>query len=141
MKIDSVEKRVLFVCTHNAVRSQMAEALLNEIYGDRYAAFSAGSDPTQIDPLVVSAMKETGMDVRHYRSKGLDMFKDDTFDYVVTVCDQAREACPYFPGGKFNMHKGFSDPSGLDGSSDDKMKEYRKTRDEIKTWIEKEFQY
>ncbi len=140
MKTDSLKKRVLFVCTHNAVRSQMAEALLNEIYGDRYAAFSAGSDPTQIDPLVVSAMKETGMDVRHYRSKGLDMFKDDTFDYVVTVCDQAREACPYFPGGKFNIHKGFSDPSGFDGSLDDKMKEYRKTRDEIKTWIKKEFQ-
>jgi len=139
VKTDSVKKMVLFVCTHNAVRSQMAEAFLSKIYGNRYAAFSAGSDPAQIDPLVVSVMNEIGIDVSHAYSKGLDMFKDYTFDYVVTVCDQARESCPYFTGGSFRIHKSFSDPSMFDGRPDNKIKEYRKTRDEIKTWIEKEF--
>jgi arsenate reductase len=140
VKTDSVKKKVLFVCTHNAVRSQMAEAFLNKICGDRYTAVSAGSDPAQIDPLVVSVMNEIGIDLSYAYSKGLDMFKDDNFDYVVTVCDQARESCPYFPGGKFNIHKGFSDPSTFQGSPDEKIQEYKKTRDEIKTWIEKEFQ-
>lgn len=132
-------KRVLFVCTHNAVRSQMAEAFLNNIYGDRYSAFSAGSDPTKIDPSVIMVMNEVGIDVSNYRSKGLDIFKDDAFDCVVTVCDQARESCPFFAGGSFRIHKSFPDPSRFQGPPDDKIKEYRKTRDTIKTWIEQEF--
>lgn len=139
MKTDSVKKRVLFVCTHNAVRSQMAEALLNKICGDRYAAFSAGSDPTQIDPLVISVMSEIGIDVSNYRSKGLNIFKDTKFNCVVTVCDQAKESCPYFPGGNLHLHKGFSDPSEFKGNPADVINEYRRIRDEIKDWIEKEF--
>jgi arsenate reductase (thioredoxin) len=139
VKTCSPKKSVLFVCTHNAVRSQMAEALLNKIYGDRYTAFSAGSDPTQMDPLVVSVMREIGIDVRNYRSKGLDVFKDYSPDYVVTVCDQAKESCPYFPGGKLHLHKGFFDPSEFKGKSEDVINGYRRIRDEIKNWIEKEF--
>jgi len=139
VKSVSRKKNVLFVCTHNAVRSQMAEAFLNKIYGDRYAAYSAGSDPTQIDPLVVSVMNEMDIDLSHSHAKGFDFFKDYNFDFVVTVCDRAREACPYFAGGDFRIHNSFSDPSGFEGSPDDKIKEYRKTRDEIKTWIEREF--
>ena len=139
MKICFPKKSVLFVCTHNAVRSQMAEASLNNIYGDRYSAFSAGSDPTQIDPFVITVMKEVGIDVSSYKSKGLNVFQDYSPDYVVTVCDQAKESCPYFPGGNLRIHKSFPDPSKLQGWHEDVIKEYRRIRDEIKNWIEKEF--
>ena len=139
MKTCFPKKSVLFVCTHKAVRSQMAEALLNKIYGDRYSAFSAGTDPSQIDPIVVSVMSEIGIDVSNYRSKGLTVFKDARFNCVVTVCDQAKESCPYFPGGNLCIHKSFSDPSKFQGWHEDVIKEYRHTRDEIKDWIEKEF--
>lgn len=139
MKKDTIKKRVLFVCTHNAVRSQMAEAFLNNIYGDRYSAFSAGSDPTQIDPSVILVMNEAGIDVGNQQAKGLNIFQGHHFDYVITVCDQARESCPYFAGGSFRLHKSFSDPSKFEGLPEDKIKEYRKTRDEIKNWIENNF--
>ena len=139
MKICSPNKSVLFVCTHNAVRSQMAEAILNRLYGDRYTASSAGTDPTQIDPLVITVMKEVGIDVNDYKSKGLNVFQDYHFDYVVTVCDQANESCPYFPGGNLRIHKSFSDPSKFQGCHEDVINEYRRVRDEIKNWIEKEF--
>jgi arsenate reductase (thioredoxin) len=133
------KKSVLFICTHNAARSQMAEALLNKIYGDRYSAFSAGTDPTQIDPIVVSVMREIGIDISNYRSKGLNIFKDSTLDYVLTLCDQAKESCPYFLGGNLHLHKGFPDPSRFQGWHEDVIKEYRRIRDGIKNWIEKEF--
>ena len=139
MKTSLSKKSVLFVCTHNAVRSQMAEAFLNKMYGARYSAFSAGSDPTQIDPLVRAVMNEVGIDVNGNKPKGLNVFQDYYFDYVVTVCDQANEACPYFPAGNIRIHKSFSDPSKFQGWHDDVIKEYRKIRDEIKNWIEKEF--
>jgi arsenate reductase len=117
----------------------MAEPLLNKIYGDRYTAFSTGSDPTQIDPLVISVMSEIGIDVSNYRSKGLTVFKDARFNCVVTVCDQAKESCPYFPGGNLHLHKGFPDPSEFKGQPEDVINGYRRIRDEIKKWIEKEF--
>ena len=117
----------------------MAEALLNKIHGDRHLAFSAGSDPSQSDPLVITVMNEVGIDLRDYKSKGLDVFHHYRFDYVVTVCDQAKESCPYFAGGHIRMHKSFTDPARFQGSSDDKIKEYRRVRDEIKKWIEQEF--
>lgn len=139
MQSDLLKKSVLFVCTHNAVRSQMAEAFFNKIYGDRYSAFSAGSDPTHIDPLVIIVMKEVGIDVSGNKSKGLNDFQNYRFDYVITVCDQAQESCPYFMEGNIRIHKGFTDPSKFQGSSEDTIIEYRRTRDEIKTWIEKEF--
>ena len=139
MKTSLSKKSVLFVCTHNAVRSQMAEAFLNKMYGNRFSAFSAGSDPIQIDPLVRMVMKEIGIDVSSYKSKGLNVFQDYHFDYVVTVCDQANESCPYFPEGNLRIHKSFPDPSKFQGWHDDVIKEYRHIRDEIKNWIEKEF--
>ncbi|MHB8137251.1 MAG: arsenate reductase ArsC [Smithellaceae bacterium] len=135
------KKSVLFICTHNAVRSQMAEVLLNNIFGDRYTAFSAGSDPMQMDPLVTSVMSEIGIDVSNHRSKGLDVFKDSKLDYIVTVCDQAHESCPYFPGGNLRLHRSFPDPSRFSGKYEDRIKEYRCIRDEIKKWIEKEFNF
>jgi arsenate reductase len=139
METNSFKKSVLFVCTHNAVRSQMAEAFLNKMYGDRYTAFSAGSDPTQIDPFVRTVIKEVEIDVDGNNPKRLNIFQDHHFDYVVTVCDQANESCPYFPGGNIRIHKSFSDPSKFQGWHEDVIKEYRCTRDEIKNWIEKEF--
>jgi len=133
------KKSVLFICTHNAARSQMAEALLNKLYGDRYTAFSAGTDPTQIDPLVVKVMREIGIDVSSNQSKSLNIFQDVTLDYAITLCDQAKESCPYFPGGNEHRHKGFPDPSELKGKTEDVINGYRSIRDEIHNWIEKEF--
>ena len=133
------KKSVLFICTHNAARSQMAEAILNKLYGDRYMAFSAGTDPTQIDPLVVLVMSEIGIDVSNYRSKRLNIFKDSTLDYVITLCDQAKESCPYFPGGIIQLHRGFPDPSEFKGKTEVVINGYRRIRDEIKNWIKKEF--
>lgn len=133
------KKKVIFICTHNAARSQMAEALLNKLYGDRYAAFSAGTDPTQIDPLVIKVMREIGIDVSDCRSKSLHLYKDFNMDYVITLCDQAKESCPYFPGGIERLHKGFPDPSDIKGRTEDVINGYRRIRDEIKNWIEKDF--
>ena len=133
------KKSVLFICTHNAARSQMAEAILNKLYGDRYTAFSAGTDPTQIDPLVVKVMGEIGIDVSNNQSKSLDIFKDSNWDYAITLCDQAKESCPFFPGGHSKLHRGFPDPSELKGKPEVVINEYRRIRDEIKDWIEKEF--
>jgi len=137
--MDSQKKSVLFLCTHNAARSQMAEAILNKLYGDRYTAFSAGTDPTQIDPLVVLVMNEIDIDMTNYQSKGLNIFKDSTLDYVITLCDQAKESCPYFPGGNLHLHRGFPDPSEFKGNPEDVIIGYRRIRDEIKNWIKKEF--
>ena len=133
------KKSVLFICIHNAARSQMAEAILNKLYGDRYTAFSAGTDPTQIDPLVVLVMREIGVDVSNCRSKELKIFKDSAIDYVITLCDQAKESCPYFPGGIEHLHKGFSDPSEFKGKAEDVINGYRRIRDGTQNWIEKEF--
>jgi arsenate reductase len=133
------KKSVLFICTHNAARSQMAEALLNKLYGDRYTAFSAGTDPTQVDPLVVLVMREIGIDISSNQSKSLNIFQDVTLDYAITLCDQAKESCPYFPGGRSQLHRGFPDPSVFEGNPEDVINEYRRIRDEIKDWIEKEF--
>jgi len=133
------KKKILFICIHNAARSQMAEAILNKLYRDRYTAFSAGTDPTQIDPFVVLVMSEIGVDVSDCRSKGLSLFKNSNMDYVITLCDQVKESCPYFPGGIEHLHKGFSDPSELKGKTEDVINGYRRIRDEIQNWIEKEF--
>ena len=135
----SKKKSILFICIHNAARSQMAEAILNKLYGDRYTAFSAGTDPTQIDHFVVLVMKEIDIDISNYRSKGLNIFKDSTLDYVITLCNQAKESCQYFPGGNLHLHRGFPDPSEFKGKPEDVINGYRRIRDEIKNWIEKEF--
>jgi arsenate reductase len=134
-----MKKRVLFVCTHNSARSQMAEALLNNLYPDKYQSFSAGTTPGVIDPLVVSVMSELGIDMGRHWSKGLDYFQDETFDYVITVCDKAQGDCPYFPGARKRQHKSFADPSKLEGDFPEAADKYRLVRDEIKDWIIKEF--
>jgi len=132
------KKRVLFICTHNSARSQMAEGIMNALYGDKFQAFSAGTNPSKVNPLAIEVLKEIGIDISHHRSKSIDEFKGETFDYVVTVCDNAKENCPYFPGGKKYVHRGFMDPASIEGTYEEKLSAFRKVRDEILNWI-KEF--
>jgi arsenate reductase len=127
--------RVLFLCTHNSSRSQMAEGLLRARGGDRYAVFSAGTHPRGVHPLAIQVMREIGIDISEaagYRAKSLDEFKSQSpLDLVVTVCDDAAEECPYFPGARRQEHWGFPDPSAVDGSEDDRLAVFRSVRDDI----------
>ena len=131
--------KILFICTHNSARSHMAEGLVNAFYEDRYQAFSAGTEPSAVNPLAVRVMLEIGIDISGHRSKSVDEFLDQDLDYVVTVCDQARESCPFFPGGRNPMHKGFQDPSSATGTEEEKLSVFRRVRDEIRAWIGETF--
>ena len=133
-----MKKKVLFVCTHNSARSQMAEGLLNAIHGERYEGYSAGIEPTEVSPYIVKAMAEIGIDISKHRSKSIEEFRGKNFEYVVTVCDKAKETCPFFPGRKI-LHKSFRDPSKFKGSEDETLEKVRQVRDEIKDWIENTF--
>ncbi|OGD46561.1 ArsC family transcriptional regulator [Candidatus Bathyarchaeota archaeon RBG_16_57_9] len=133
-----MKKTVLFLCTHNSARSQMAEAYLNRLYGDRYEAHSAGITPTRINPYVVKVMGEEGIDLSGARSKSMDEYLDRNFDLVVTVCDSARESCPIFPGDEL-IHHAFRDPSTLRGSEDEVLAQVREIRDEIREWVTEYF--
>lgn len=127
----NVKKKVLFLCTHNSARSQMAEGLLRATVGDRFEAFSAGTEQTRVHPLAVEAMKELNIDLSSHRSKLLDEYRDRSFDYVVTVCDRAQESCPIFPGAKTMVHWSFDDPSAATGSDEARLAEFRRVRDQI----------
>ncbi len=129
-----MKKTVLFICTHNAVRSQMAEGLLNALYGDRYQAYSAGTVKTDVDRTAMHVLKEIGIDISKHRSKTVDEFRGKSFDVVVIVCDDAREACPYFPG-KTVLHQPFYDPGTFQGTPEQTLQEFRKSREAIKNWI------
>jgi arsenate reductase len=131
-------KTVLFLCTHNSARSQMAEAYLNKLYGDRYKARSAGIYPTRINPYVVKVMAEEDIDLSAARSKSIEEYLDRDLDLVVTVCDSAREACPVFPGGEL-VHHSFRDPSTITGSEEEVLAQVREIRDEIKDWVKVTF--
>ncbi len=129
-----MKKKVLFICTHNSARSQMAEGFLTALYGDKYEAYSAGVTPTKINPYVIKAMAEVGIDISANRSKSIEEFRGANFSYVVTVCDNARETCPFFPGEKI-IHKAFEDPSQFKGSEEKILKRVRQVRDQIKEWV------
>ena len=131
-------KTVLFICTHNSARSQMAEAFLNKLCGDRYEAESAGVTPTGINPYVAKAMAEVGIDLSTYRSKSIMEFQGKNFNYLVTVCDAARENCPFFPG-EIEVDKSFPDPSAFTGTEEEILRKVRVVRDDIKNWIESTF--
>jgi len=126
---------ILFICTHNSARSQIAEGLVNALYPDKYQAQSAGTISTKVNPFAIHVMKEIGIDISNHRSKSIEEFKGKVFDLVVTICDNARETCPFFPGKRV-LHKGFDDPSSFEGSDAGKSAVFRKLRDEIKNWIE-----
>jgi len=127
-----MKKRVLFLCTANSCRSQMAEGIINHFLGDRIEAFSAGTMATYVNPRAIAVMKEIGIDISGHRSKEMSEFKGQTFDYVITLCDSAHETCPYFFGGVEITHIGFSDPANISGSEDEVMAGFRSVRDEIK---------
>lgn len=135
----SEKKMVLFVCTHNSARSQMAEGLLNSVLGDEYEAYSAGTEPTIVNPYAVQVMSEIGIDISKHRSKSLDEFMEQKFDYVITVCGHANETCPFFPGGLNRLHQSFEDPASFEGNEADALSEFRRIRDGIKDWIEEKF--
>jgi len=126
--------RVLFLCAHNSARSQMAEALLRALGGEKFEVASAGHVPTEVHPLAIEVMKEIGIDISRQRAKSVAELFGQTFDYVVTLCgDDAPGSCPFFPGGKHYLHVPFPDPTkgGLE--------DFRKVRDALRTWIEQTF--
>ena len=129
-----MRKTILFICTHNSSRSQMAEGFIKVLYSDKYKAYSAGTTPSSVNPYAIRVMKEIGIDISNQRSKSINEFRGEIFDYVVTVCDNARETCPFFPGKKV-IHKGFQDPASVEGREEEKIAIFRKVRDEIKHWI------
>ena len=131
------KKKVLFVCTQNSARSQMAEGLLREMYGDRYEVFSAGTNPFRVNPFAIEAMKMASIDISNHRSKSIDEFVGMEIDYAITVCDSAKETCPYFPNAKKLLHHSFSDPAAVSGSDEVILTEFERVRDEIKEWIDK----
>ncbi len=124
-------KRVLFLCTHNSARSQMAEGLLRKQAGDRFEVHSAGTEATRVHPLAIAAMREMGIDISRQHSKSLRRYLGQKFDYVITVCDRANETCPIFPDEPERIHWSFQDPSDATGTNDQKLQVFRRVRDEI----------
>jgi arsenate reductase len=132
-------KKVLFLCTGNSCRSQMAEAWTKHLKGDQFEAYSAGVKPKDIDPRAIKAMAEAGLDISGQKSKDVDALGSTEFDYVITLCDNARESCPYFPAKTKLIHRGFDDPPKLAENAkneEEAMAHYRRVRDEIKTFVE-----
>ena len=129
---------MLLLCTHNSARSQMAEGLLRRLASDRFEVTSAGTEATHVRPLAVRAMNELEIDISGQESKTLDRYVGEPFDYVVTVCDEANETCPVFPGAKRRLHWSFEDPSQATGDEEERLNVFRSVRDEIKERIEGE---
>ena len=127
--------KVLFVCTHNSSRSQMAEGLLNSLFGDKYEAYSAGTHPGGVNEYAIKALDEIGIDISFHKSENIDKYLNMDFDYVITVCDSAKETCPYFPNGKIFIHKSFPDPSSAKGDKSEILQVFREVRDKIKDFI------
>jgi len=125
-------RRVLFVCTHNSARSQMAEGLLRHDGGDRFEAHSAGTEATEVRPEAVAVMAEIGIDISGHESKTIDRYLGERFWRVITVCDQAQEACPIFPGAERTAHWSLEDPAAAIGTDDERLEVFRRTRDEIR---------
>ena len=130
-----MKKRVLYLCTGNSARSQMAEGHLRHLAGDRFEVFSAGTHPVGLNPKAVAAMKEIGIEIFSHRSKSVDELAGQEFDYVITVCDSARESCPIFPGGANRLHYSFQDPAAARGTADEQMQVFRRVRDAIGTTL------
>ncbi|MGM0607203.1 MAG: arsenate reductase ArsC [Candidatus Muiribacteriota bacterium] len=124
-------KKILFLCTANSCRSQMAEGLAKQLFKDKYEIYSAGSNPSRVDSKAVEVLREIGIDISNNRSKHLDEFLDKKIDLVITVCDNAKESCPIFTGAKKMIHKGFPDPPALGVG----IAGYRNVRDEILEFI------
>ena len=135
-------RRVLFLCTHNSARSQMAEGFLRALAGDRFEVASAGTEATRVHPLALRAAAEVGIDLSGHTSKTLDRFLDEPWDYVITVCASAEARCPAFPGRTRRLHWNFDDPSTAPGTIEERLAVFRATRDQIRerirTWLAEE---
>jgi arsenate reductase (thioredoxin) len=134
-----MKPKVLFLCTGNSARSQMAEAFLRQLAGARFEALSAGTDPKGLNPFAVQVMREAGIDISAQRSKGAQEFLGQPIQYVVTVCANAKEKCPIFPATCKVMHWDLDDPAAAEGSDAEKLAVFRKIRDQIRERIEREF--
>jgi arsenate reductase len=132
----SGKQRVLFLCTHNSARSQMAEGLLRALAGDRFEAMSAGTEATHVRPLAIRAMQEISIDISGQKSNTLDRHLREPLDYVITVCDDANEACPSFSGAQSRLHWSFVDPSKAEGTEEERLAVFRWVRDRIRQRIE-----
>lgn len=141
MENKDAKKKVLFICTHNAARSQMAEGFVRALYDDCYEAYSAGTEPTRVHPCAIMVMWEADVDISTYHAKGLEEFDGQQFDYVVTLCADAQEACPIFVGGETYLHHAFDDPaqSQTTATETDTCTRFRIIRDQVKEWIDSTF--
>ncbi|MGZ7067636.1 MAG: arsenate reductase ArsC [Methanobacterium sp.] len=134
------KEKILFICTNNSARSQIAEGYLKHKYGEYYDVYSAGTEPTKVNPLAIKVMAEIGIDISNHYSKSLQEFDGEEFEQVITVCGGGiDQACPFFPGGKKQIHKGFKDPATIQGNENEKIKVFREVRGEITSWIDTEF--
>jgi arsenate reductase (thioredoxin) len=130
-----MKKRVLILCTGNSARSQMAEGLLGHDAGDRFEVESAGTRPGRVRPEAIAVMNELGIDISNHRSKHVDEFQDQSFDYVLTVCDSAKESCPTFPNQSKRIHMAFEDPAAFQGTEQERLAFFRRVRDEIRDYL------
>ncbi len=130
-----LKKEILILCTGNSCRSQMAEAYFRFFASGRVEAVSAGTRPQPVHPLAIQVMQEDGIDISRQESKSVDAFRYRTFDYIITVCDKARENCPYFPGRGKRIHHSFDDPAAARGTDAEILREFRRVQNEIKNWV------
>jgi arsenate reductase (thioredoxin) len=133
---DAMKKqRVLILCTGNSARSQMAEGLLRHDSGDEFEVESAGTRPSEVRQEAIEVMREISIDISSHRSKHVDEFRNESFDHVITVCDNAREACPVYPGQTNRIHRSFEDPAAVQGSEGERLTAFRRVRDEIREYL------
>ena len=130
-----MKKRILILCTGNSARSQMAEGLLRHDAGDRFEVSSAGTKPGHVRPEAIAVMRELGIDISGHRSKHVDEFAGQSFDCVLTVCDNAKEVCPIFPAATKMIHHSFADPAALEGTEEERLALFRSVRDEIREYL------
>ncbi len=127
--------RVLILCTGNSARSQMAEGLLRHDAGHRFEVESAGTKPSHVRPEAIAVMRELGIDISTHRSKSVDAVSGQQFDYILTICDNARESCPVFPGKSISIHHSFEDPAALQGSEQERLAAFRRVRDQLRRYL------
>ena len=132
-----MKKKLLFLCTGNSCRSQMAEGYLRDSADELFEVYSAGLEPSIVNPIAIKVMKESGVDISHHTSKDVNQFIGQEFDYIVTVCDNARERCPYFPSRSKKFHHSFPDPAKARGTDEEVMNQFRKVRNVIKEYVKR----
>jgi arsenate reductase (thioredoxin) len=135
MSTDPERQRVIFVCTHNSARSQMAEGMLRAWGGDRFEVFSAGTEATRVRPEAIAVMSELGIEIGGHTSKTFEPFLGESFNWLVTVCDDAREACPTLPGVQQQAHWSIEDPSAVEGDDETRLSAFRAARDDLRDRI------